>query len=362
MKKALIVLLAVTLMAGYVIAQDEAKPAPSIGVNSWGRVFYVPYASSGISGQDPYVTTGPSWASGGRVSVRFYSQNSDKFGFGVHFDSNGASGPVIGDEAKVWAKPFDMLTIQLGKIQGDVLRGKIGDSGAVQVASSGEDNIFARFYPTHGMLVELRPAEGFYIGAALDAPAGAATGVQKDYFAAIQIGAGYTIAGLGQIRAQYIGGSDSTPVVGNAGKPMQVAFAFTGMEGLLIDAGLTFQTKSDVAKNVFAVGATYGGIENVSLKARLDTAFGKDATNDKTDIAFFTDDSIVIADPMSVGAQASFSGLAAEAKEFQLYPYLKFNCGPGFVQFGALVSIGLESSAPLNATAFAIPVLMEYYF
>ena len=204
----------------------------------------------GTDGSDATVDPTPGFASGSRVGVNFAGVNADKtIGFNLNVDSNGGT-VGIGDQAKVWGK-IGFLTVQFGKIQLDDLRGSVGDWGNRDIGSKGEDDIFSRFYPSKGMTVELRPIDGLFIGAAIDSSATTAKTVTNavyntitteatvggvkvtesvknvfstktaavttattssridDVFKAINVGAGYTVKDVVQIKAAYFGSAET---------------------------------------------------------------------------------------------------------------------------------------------------------
>jgi hypothetical protein len=145
MKKLLIVLLALTVVGVLAFADDAAAPAAKLSVGGWGRAYVSPITSNGT---DQTITAGPGWANGARVGVSF-DGSSANFGFDWNPGVSGNAMSPVCDIAKIWAKVSPMLTIQVGKIEGDVLRGKLGDTGDV-LATTGNDDIFKRFYPNTG--------------------------------------------------------------------------------------------------------------------------------------------------------------------------------------------------------------------
>jgi hypothetical protein len=118
---------------------------------------------------DATVSATPSWASGSRVGFSVAGTNEDKnVGFNINVDSNGNT-IGVGDQAKIWGQ-IGWFKAQFGKIQLDELRGSIGDWGnREEFNQKAEDGIFDRFYPTLGMTAEFRPIDGLFIGATIDA-------------------------------------------------------------------------------------------------------------------------------------------------------------------------------------------------
>jgi len=349
MKKLLIVLLALTIVGVFAVAEDA--PA-SVSIGAWGRMWFNVVASDGT---DSFVSAGPGWANdGGRVSVEFKG-NSANMGFDWNPGVSNSQMTAVCDQAKIWAKISPMLTVQVGQIQGDVLRGKLDDFGDI-LPTSGKDNIFARFYPNNGILIDITPMDGVYLGASIDATS-AGGAFAKDAYKAIQIGGGYVIPNIGHLRAQYLGEGGSKAKADSAG--MQVAFAYTGMEGLLVDSGFTYWMES-IYQMTAVVAASYS----------------KDAlsTYDRVDVNFSGDDQVLnltaqgqvfytVAAPLAVGVEACFSGMsnvdsALDAKVVDIYPIAKLGYSNGYIKVGFDAKVGLDG----QDMAYALPVQLEYWF
>jgi hypothetical protein len=351
MKKLLIVLLALTVVGGFVVAQDA--PAASLSVGAWGRGWINVVQSDGI---DTTVGAGPSWgAYGNRVGVSF-NGSSENMGFSWNPGVDGTTMNAVCDQAKIFVKIGPMVKVEIGKIQGDVLRGKLDDYGDI-TGIKGKDNIFARFYPNQGLLLNITPMDGLYFGASMDTGDGTVDVSAEDAYKAIQIGAGYVIPEIGHLRAQYLGEGGTKAKADSAG--MQVAFAYTGMEGLLVDAGFTYWLES-AYQMTFAVGASYS----------------KDAfsTYDRVDVNFGGDDGVLnleaaaqvfyaVATPLSVGVEAVFRGMdatdsALDLKTVDIYPQVKLGYGNGYIKIGFDAQVGLDG----QDMAYALPVQLEYSF
>jgi len=349
MKKLLIVLLALTIVGVFAVAEDA--PA-SISIGGWGRMWFNVIASDGV---DQFVSAGPGWAgNGGRVGVGF-NGNSANMGFNWNPGVSNSGMTAVCDQAKIWAQINPMIKVEVGQIQGDVLRGKLDDFGDI-LPTQGKDNIFARFYPNNGLLLNITPMDGVYIGASVDATA-AGGALAEDAYKAIQIGFGYVIPNIGHLRAQYLGEGGSKAKADSSG--MQVAFAYTGMEGLLVDAGFTYWMES-IYQMTFAVGASYS----------------KDAlsTYDRVDVNFAGDDQVLnlsaqaqvfyaLAAPLSVGVEVAFAGMSnvdadLDMKTVDVYPIAKLGYSNGYLKVGFDAKIGLDD----QDMAYAVPVQLEYWF
>jgi hypothetical protein len=396
MKKLVSVLFALLLIGSLAFAEDAA-----VKVGAWGRFIYAPAAS--LDGGDNFTFSGPSWAGGSRVGVTI-SGTSDNAGFLINYFSNGNS-LNTGDNASVWLKLNDYITLRGGKTQGDVLRGKIDDSDVLNalpglqilgkepatakdddphddysetlaVGATGKDDIFKRFYPSLGLIVEVTPMEGVYLAAALDTPGASVNGtLTEDSFKSIQVGAGYTIPNIGLIRAQYIGNVDekayvSTGITYDLPKYFQVAFAYTGMENLLVDAGLKYQTVSKAGQSLATIAATYN-MDALSLLGRLQVGFGENGDDDKMTIKSSADVGYTVADPLAVGTEVSFMK-HDKATGFSVAPYGKMSYGNGSVKaafvYSSFAKVPVKDmdtnviEAEGSYTAWAIPIVLTYSF
>jgi hypothetical protein len=178
----------------------------------------------------------------------------------------------FGDWANVWWKPLDMLKFDVGEFNGDTLRGKVGNDNwhNYTVGAGDEDAIFQRFRGDIGAMVSLTPIPGLYIGVLVpdfkpcieatpdmtgsnNSDIDSATRRALRVYEKTQVGVGYELNGIGLVRAQFVGanGGDgarwSLPtnlvdvgagVTGFSEPRFELAFAFTGMEGLVIDFGV----------------------------------------------------------------------------------------------------------------------------
>jgi hypothetical protein len=204
-------------------------------------------------------------------------------------NSSGTMGMVLGisaassntnilrpSNAKAWIKPFSWLKVTMGVFEEDDLRYKIGTAGSgfgnyelyIRGSARDENTLFHRFKSSgFGTHIALTPIENLYIGAAFGSVSTSRsfTALSEDgatnVFKNIQVGAGYTIPGIGFLRAQYIGErpftneairpGDNVPsikngaggnyaflereaILGNAAT-VQVAFQLTAIQGLNID-------------------------------------------------------------------------------------------------------------------------------
>lgn len=259
MKKALAILMIFALVASAAMAE--------ITLSGWGRGIFAPVMNTGASGVDSTASIGRSWGMDTNPRVKFsVNGNSDNVGF--QFEINADDNGVNRDgTAMIWVKPMDMITVKMGAFWDDTLRGNadFGSYNWIRAygAGVGEDAIFTRFAAAddgksykaeEGFMVAVKPMDALYIGVVFSGICGSRGNpstnnngiLTEDLFDGIQIGVGYTIDGVGQIRAQYYSqyiadgadwGSDAT---------MEVAFKFTMIENLYADVGFRMFLNTDI--------------------------------------------------------------------------------------------------------------------
>ena len=167
----------------------------------------------------------------------------------VNYNEDGKYAVAIGDQAKMWGlfdTPFGLQNkVAFGKMREQTLRGTIGDFGQRESSDvKSEDDIMSEFWPTTGLYVSTTGQEGsvfdgFHLAAAVDLSGtlgteswngskstkssatytGYSAGDKNNrnegnddmplYYAmrTAQVGVGYTIPGLAQVKAQYWGDS-----------------------------------------------------------------------------------------------------------------------------------------------------------
>ena len=238
-----------------------------------------------------------SWGgNGSRIGYNMYGK-SDNVGYQLAFDNDGTSHTLA--LANIWVKPVDMVKLTIGSYNNHTLRGnaEFGSWNWLRIApgnlsgqyswgvnnrwgndSIGEDLTFARNCARDGgFLVEVTPMEELYVFAApLSGPDGGALqsvpsgsmqsgALLSEALSAGQYGFGYTIAGIGQVKAQFIGVNEDADAYINA------AFKLTAVQGLMAEVGVfvptdTKQILSDVEDATqIAAYAKYTGVENMTL-------------------------------------------------------------------------------------------------
>jgi hypothetical protein len=297
---------------------------------------------SGVEGIN-YAGTAVTWGAdyGGMVRTDFrVNGNAEFVGFQIQITEGNTDGGLQNDanyagreNTNIWAKPFggDILKLTIGRYEVDNLRGKIAtDTGFESFVVGGidEDKIFHRFRGNGGKanaIITSEPMEGLFIG--LEVPGvlnNADWGKNNkllDAYRKMQIGFGYQIPDIGHFRAQWLGGwfgsldpdaiakdvtkgkyespIDTSVVTLDQDKPLEfwtggdparieVAFALTAVDGLLVDLGLKFWLPIEAGDDIgpvlkgskfsngvdLGLGATYRA-DAFAIAASVIANFGK---------------------------------------------------------------------------------------
>jgi hypothetical protein len=264
MKKALLIMLALVLITSVAFAQAGVK------VGAWGRGFFAVAGSSQANTDIQLAPATIGWwtGNGPRIGVNLIG-SSENVGFQIDIITDQVTGgsaspitinnnalqpkdviassnlPIIGDQCKIWVKPISMMTVQVGySCYDDALRGSAGFGmyNWVRMANMpGDDFIFQRVAgagngdgPGANFELALDPIEGLHAFYAIRGTSATGTGPEKlmDGIKVGMAGAGYTIPGIGQLRAQWLGKDSTTGY-------SQVAFKLTAIPGLSVDIGDT---------------------------------------------------------------------------------------------------------------------------
>jgi hypothetical protein len=276
-----------------VCASAEAQ----ITFGAWGRAVITPLAFTG----EHSAASAATFTSSDTPVIGFTANGlapSGKIGFKIDLAFGGGQAGV-GDNAKVWVKPFEILTLTAGLFKEEELRGKIGASEfaawILPNSSKGEDAIFQRFDAFAGAHVKLEPLKALlpdspFNGLTIQAAFGSNTlgtpvnntrailnlfnsedyndigklydGTDRkmnalDVYKAIHVAIGYRIPDAGLLRAQFIGNNrnvyrwleeggalidrEKRLVTGmntnGDADIIQAAFLFDGIPGLKVDFG-----------------------------------------------------------------------------------------------------------------------------
>lgn len=295
MKKALKMLLVSALVATLFSSVALAE----INVGAWGRALFVP-AYSNYEGETVTRETA-SWYNDSRLGFTL-SGTSDNVGVQADLFFDGGAGTNMGDQGKIWIKPIDIVTVSVGpSIFFDDLRGNatygswnwwrsghIHDEDVIfdrlnvglkrndSTGAAADVGGFATVVQTAGITVYMGldineqkrvTTEAVDAVAATDpdgvpnsgdetAAVDAVEEVAEVETAAMtfqrgQYGAGYAIAGVGLIRAQYIGAywvdGDDVEEAKNYGILNAAVKIDQIMPALYVDLGFFMPTDSDQA-------------------------------------------------------------------------------------------------------------------
>jgi hypothetical protein len=249
------VVLALLLVAGVFLAfADDAATPAGITFSAWGRQIYAPLMDNNTTTTSGVGSgIGTSWGNAPRIGFSV-AGNSEYSGFWFHMgvDNNAFS---ITDDEGGWVKPLPGLEIQIGRAYNDTLRGEadFGSYDWIRTQWEGDDTTFNRIggvkgggsapidaivsYKTGGLFVFACQADSAAttgLAQALDTWSAANTDPNGVYNN-LSYGAGYTIAGIGTIKAQRLGYSvNSSTTVGQ----YQAAFNLSAVPNLYAEAAI----------------------------------------------------------------------------------------------------------------------------
>lgn len=345
MKKFVMLLLVLAFVGSFAYADG-------ISFGAWGRGLFVPM----FGGTDARAGVFDSWGPGAFRVGATIAGSSKNNGFQADVTYDGSS-IGLGDNNKIWAKLFDMVTIQLGRFFDDTLRMSGCGSGTWNFFrlnfESSDDLVFGRVGQSGEASFEiaLAPVAGAYAFAAVGNGGLYSSQPLATVLANGEYGAGYTIAGIGTIAAQYQGYSQT----------INVGFNLTAVPNLSANAGVFY---------------TVGGATVIGLSANY--------TMDKMTFHLINSDSLGTTTTIFAGVGMDMSldgglGLVVDAK-IQMAG-ATFNWGGmvgatigvanGVVGIGAeftnanfATNWGTENNPKTNAgdITFAIPIRLEYWF
>ncbi|AZO95141.1 S-layer homology domain-containing protein [Halocella sp. SP3-1] len=330
---------------------------PKITFGAWGRAIFAPWVEADNGDSVPIQTTSWGWDNA-RLGFTLKGENEDGT-VGVHVDHkyDGGETNTHQDQQKIWVKPFDNLTVEVGPsvfydtLRGDsaygawnwlrfneqddedviFARGKAGKGDQSIINHNGglDEGIYA------GALIHY-DRDGFHAFTSLDQSDGHLRDENKktseteeydddyttsDMFQRGQYGFGYEIPGVGLVRAQYIGkvyleGTSNDPTedkVENYGvfnaalKLDNLAPDFT------LDVGYFHPTEefkdtgdSKHGYKQLNAYANYTGIESWTLHSTVQTKFDKEDEKGDEDLGFGlgfgTDYNFAVADGLMAGS------------------------------------------------------------
>jgi len=352
MKKALAILMIFALVASVAVAE--------ISVGAWGRGMFAFVSDS----EDTYTTNStswgdPTWGAAPRIGFTL-AGNSDNVG--VQADINVDGGSLnMGDNQYIWVKPMDMVKISLGNMYDDTLRGNAAFGSfdwlrPVVGAGEGEDTTFSRLGMNRGgqnFEVAIQPMDAFYaavylanVGSGFNSP-NLAENLTKN----MQIAAGYTIEGTGQIRAQFLQKGDNSEDTG----VVEVAFKLTMIENLYADFGFAMPLDTDVSGDYKKIAA-YANYAVDAAKIHFLAIYNLLEDDDSFNIAAGVD--YDMGDGIGINADVRYYNDIWTGGEDARITFMA-GASKGFSngKIGAGVQV-----ASMGDTYWAIPVKMEYWF
>jgi len=244
MKKFAALVFLIIIGGGVLFAQLPS----GLGLGGWARYVFTPIGGSGTFGEgfsgwdDMYIRnqSNQNWLFPTRGKVGLATWGNSEF-VGFNFDFAYEDGALrVGDQAKVWVRPHHSVMLHMGRIEGNRLRSRI--RGGRLTYTEEENDLFTRFMVPHGILVDWDPIENLFIGFSLNAstPHGHRYAFRDAFHwdspeNNYQIGIGYQF-NFGHLRAQLLANNGGIWT----GKPLQVAFEYTDIHNMIIEAGVLF--------------------------------------------------------------------------------------------------------------------------
>ena len=274
-----------TLIAVAAAAALTTSAFAEITFGAWGRTILVPIASNGdktVAGQNQ------SWGGWGRtIGMDINGSDAEgKAGFSMSYRNTTNGDAETGDNAHFWIKPVDQVKIYAGKVEWNALRGNACLPAWDWIRPSfevGEDHIFKNYAGT-GLLADIRPMDNLivYVGV----PLTNAFSSKKDdksndeaanVYKRTQAGFGYTIDGIGTIKAQFRGVNKEKEIAGkkyNYTGNVGASFDLTAVENLWVAVGVDYALvdkematdDKDVDMKI-ALGASYKISDEFSVMA-----------------------------------------------------------------------------------------------
>ena len=203
-----------TLIAVAAAAALTATSAfAEITFGAWLRVLASPVASTG---EDIIAGVENSWGWGARTArININGTSEDgKAGFVMGVYNDISMKLEAGDDAYLWVKPVDTVKVSVGKfdsptngLRGDFCYGSWNWLRPFNWGYDGEGLTFDGIWRS-GLMVEADPMDGLHAFAVI--PMSSSYKSAEETYRNIQVGFGYTIEGVGKLKAQFIGDYDYT--------------------------------------------------------------------------------------------------------------------------------------------------------
>ena len=377
-------------IAAIALATSAVFADVNVGMG-FNRGVFTPFAmvKDGEADAEFYMGNSASWGWGGpRVGVSFSAASED---IGVAADVKFDGGSVaVNDNAYIWVKPFSFLTLKLGQTFDDTLRSgaSYGSWDLFRSGRSirGDDAIFKRVgaigadagkdesSPLVGAIIMLDPIEGLHISVGL--PIDYKYSNYDTVFPGMQVAAGYTIDGVGQIKAQYIGDG----VTADPHGLINAAFCLDAVENMDLDIGFFMSTQE---KSPIVVTAFWGmPFDALKLNANLEVAVPTDSdANEKLGLAAGIGIGYDLGNGLNVGADFRFATVVldnepatkvwSDKPAMEIGAWVGKGIANGSITLGAQFFMnesangmwhqGLAAGSESNMT-FAVPVMFQCFF
>jgi len=396
MKKLIVFSLVFALVTGAVLADTY--------FGAWGRAVFIPvYYNGNVEEKNEE----GEWKTHGEVqsmtdvgwaplpNMAFYfSISGEQIGFVANWDfaaSDGPDGQGRDGEIKTWWKPNDKFRMDFGWARDATLRG-YDNVDSLHFLSGGmwdmHDLIFQRLSTAEwyhkgggvekrpGAIFALTPIDGLYLGAAIATGPGLYSGMKlEDVLKYSQYAIGYTINGIGLIRAGYHGvtGFDAGwPVIPS--QLAQFAFQLNAIDGLTLDLGFGYRLNSedygDADLNTMQLGLAAGynaGAFNIDLNfgGFFGGTYDKDAGTGEAGVIRLMLTPAYTMDFGTIGANfilgTDFSG-NDNVLDFGAGLWFSKSVGGGSVKAGLALHqpAGLNKDGKAKNMNFAIPIELTY--
>ncbi len=353
MKKALAILMVLALVGTAAFAE--------ITIGGFGRGMFV--FSSDAS--ETYTSAETSWGATPRFGMSFAGK-SDSVGFIIDINSDGGATPSLGDNQQIWVKPIEMVTVRIGNIYDDTLRGNacFGTWDWIRRygPNVGEDAIFSRLGAkrssnTDNFEISVKPVDAFYAAvyfSGIGTPG--AEALSETLFDDVQIAAGYTIDGIGQAKAQLIRYTAGLEV----GNTIEVAFDYTAIENLFVSVGFKMETNDAINEdkiiNLYGKYTMDAFTFHLGSYNTIMTIPVIDETEVNYTIAVGLD--YALDGGIGISGEVSYAGTTADGVDGTFTVFGGVN--KGFSNGG--IGAGVEILNDGSDTVWAIPVRLQYFF
>ncbi|MCR5613802.1 hypothetical protein [Treponema sp.] len=381
-------------IAAIALATSAAFAEVNVGMG-FNRAIFAPFTYGTGAGDKVGMTTCVSWGGAPRVGVSF-SAAGEQIGVvgDIKLDGNSVA---VNDNAYIWVKPVSWFKMQIGQSFDDTLRGGMGyglwDWLRCWGVMAGDDLTFTRISgdaargfggdvstSLAGAILMLDPVEGLHIGVGFktsiegnvvndnDAD-GNFTGKYFKYgyssaekvFKNLQVQAGYTIANIAQIKAQWIGYEKAN---GDAAGIINAAVGLKAVEDMTLEVGAFFKTEE---KSNIVISAMWAmPISSVKLNALAKVVIpGSDA--EKLDLTAGVGAGFDLGNGMNLSADVRFHQKFADGAKTDLAFGVFFDkwLGNGSLGIGFEGALNGASIAGVTAAGdfkMALPIRVQCFF